>query len=117
MDRIKQNAQHRTSVEGERKLRIVRFLVNKRIRYGVLKDDIIHSLRGNPFVRVKALENSIAFEGSTYRLNEVRLLAPCLPSKLVCLGLNYRRHAEEFKADVPSAPLIFLKPPSSRNRS
>jgi len=41
------------------------------------------------------------------------LLAPCLPSKVVCLGLNYRNHAEEFKLDIPPVPLIFLKPSTS----
>jgi 2-keto-4-pentenoate hydratase/2-oxohepta-3-ene-1,7-dioic acid hydratase in catechol pathway len=43
-------------------------------------------------------------------LKEVRLLAPCVPSKIVCLGINYREHAEEFNSTLPSVPLIFLKP-------
>ena len=38
------------------------------------------------------------------------MLAPCTPSKLVCLGLNYRSHAEEVKIPEPETPLIFLKP-------
>lgn len=38
------------------------------------------------------------------------LLAPVAPSKVVCVGLNYRRHAEEMNLDLPSEPLIFLKP-------
>lgn len=42
-----------------------------------------------------------------------RLLAPLRPSKVVCVGLNYRRHAEEMGKAVPEEPLIFLKPPSS----
>lgn len=46
-------------------------------------------------------------------MNEVKLLAPCLPSKIICLGKNYLSHAEEFNSDVPSVPLIFLKPPTS----
>jgi len=40
----------------------------------------------------------------------VRLLSPCLPSKIVCLGLNYRSHVEETKLPLPTVPLIFLKP-------
>ena len=40
----------------------------------------------------------------------MRLLAPCVPSKLVCIGLNYRAHAVESGLDLPAAPLIFLKP-------
>lgn len=49
-------------------------------------------------------------DGSTYKLDRVRLLAPCLPSKIVCLGLNYRSHVEELKLPMPPVPLIFLKP-------
>ena len=41
------------------------------------------------------------------------LLAPCVPSKIVCVGRNYREHAAELGNDVPTEPLIFLKPPSS----
>ncbi len=46
-------------------------------------------------------------------LAETRLLAPVLPSKIVCMGRNYREHAAELGNDVPSEPLIFFKPPSS----
>lgn len=49
-------------------------------------------------------------DGSKYKLDEVRLLAPCPPSKIVCLGLNYRSHVEELKMPPPAIPLIFLKP-------
>jgi 2-keto-4-pentenoate hydratase/2-oxohepta-3-ene-1,7-dioic acid hydratase in catechol pathway len=47
------------------------------------------------------------------RLDEVRLLAPCVPSKVVAIGLNYRDHAEEMKVPLPEEPLLFLKPSSS----
>ena len=41
---------------------------------------------------------------------EAVLLAPTAPSKVVCIGLNYRRHAEEMNKPLPSSPLMFLKP-------
>src|SRR2546427_3606993 len=41
------------------------------------------------------------------------LLAPVRPSKIVCVGRNYREHAAELGHDVPVEPLIFLKPPSA----
>lgn len=47
-----------------------------------------------------------AFDGA-------RLLAPVVPSKVVCIGLNYRRHADEMGKAVPSEPLMFLKPSTS----
>jgi len=46
-------------------------------------------------------------------LSIARLLPPCQPSKIVCLGLNYRDHAEEMGFAIPAEPILFLKPPSS----
>jgi 2-keto-4-pentenoate hydratase/2-oxohepta-3-ene-1,7-dioic acid hydratase in catechol pathway len=46
-------------------------------------------------------------------LSAVRLLAPSEPSKIVCVGRNYREHAKELNHPIPSEPLFFLKPPSS----
>ncbi len=46
-------------------------------------------------------------------LEQATLLAPVEPTKIVCIGRNYREHAAEFGHDVPTEPLIFLKPPSS----
>jgi 2-keto-4-pentenoate hydratase/2-oxohepta-3-ene-1,7-dioic acid hydratase in catechol pathway len=46
-------------------------------------------------------------------LAEAELLAPVYPSKIVCVGRNYREHAAELGNEVPTEPLIFLKPPSS----
>lgn len=84
-------------------MRIVRFRTGGKIKYGVVEDGIIRGMRGSPFVRT-------TYDGSTYAIDEVKLLAPCTPSKIVCLGLNYRRHAEETRLAIPQVPLIFLKP-------
>ncbi len=46
-------------------------------------------------------------------LSAVRLLAPVEPSKIVCVGRNYREHAKELNHPIPTEPLFFLKPPSS----
>jgi 2-keto-4-pentenoate hydratase/2-oxohepta-3-ene-1,7-dioic acid hydratase in catechol pathway len=47
------------------------------------------------------------------RLSEVTLLAPVSPSKIVCVGRNYREHAAELGNKMPEEPLLFLKPSSS----
>ncbi|MGE5487152.1 MAG: fumarylacetoacetate hydrolase family protein [bacterium] len=52
-------------------------------------------------------------EGVSYPLSQVRLLPPCSPSKIVCVGKNYLDHAAEFGDKPPEEPLIFLKPPSA----
>jgi 2-keto-4-pentenoate hydratase/2-oxohepta-3-ene-1,7-dioic acid hydratase in catechol pathway len=45
--------------------------------------------------------------------DEARTLAPVAPSKIVCVGRNYREHAAELGNEVPAEPLLFLKPPSA----
>ncbi len=46
-------------------------------------------------------------------LNDVKLLAPVHPGKIICIGRNYVAHAREHAVEVPEVPLIFLKPSSS----
>lgn len=52
--------------------------------------------------------------GKSYSFNEIRFLAPCLPSKIVAIGLNYRDHITEFgRTEIPTEPVLFLKAPSA----
>ncbi len=51
--------------------------------------------------------------GRTYRLEDIDVLPPARPTKLVCIGLNYRDHAEETGKEIPDRPKLFLKPPNS----
>ncbi len=51
--------------------------------------------------------------GERIKLSEVRLLAPCAPTKVVAVGINYRDHAGEMGHDLPEEPVIFLKPSTS----
>ncbi|MCX8206872.1 MAG: fumarylacetoacetate hydrolase family protein, partial [Methanothrix sp.] len=52
-------------------------------------------------------------DGISYELQDVKLLPPSVPTKVVCVGLNYVEHARELKMDLPYEPIIFLKPPSA----
>jgi 2-keto-4-pentenoate hydratase/2-oxohepta-3-ene-1,7-dioic acid hydratase in catechol pathway len=58
-------------------------------------------------------ENGIISGGEVLELEEVFLLPPCQPTKIVCVGLNYTKHAEELKMPLPEEPILFLKPPSA----
>lgn len=75
-------------------------------RYGWVLDNKVGEISGNIFGRYgrKEAETSLA---------EIRLLAPCEPSKIVCVGRNYVEHAREMGNETPKVPLIFMKPPSS----
>jgi 2-keto-4-pentenoate hydratase/2-oxohepta-3-ene-1,7-dioic acid hydratase in catechol pathway len=46
-------------------------------------------------------------------VSSVKLLAPWLPGKIICIGRNYADHAREHNVEVPDVPLLFMKPPSS----
>ncbi|MEO8027856.1 MAG: fumarylacetoacetate hydrolase family protein [Bryobacteraceae bacterium] len=52
-------------------------------------------------------------DASAVDLSTVRLLPPCAPTKIVCVGRNYAEHAKELGNEAPTEPLIFLKPPST----
>jgi 2-keto-4-pentenoate hydratase/2-oxohepta-3-ene-1,7-dioic acid hydratase in catechol pathway len=89
---------------------VARFSANDTVKFGIVEKTSVRGLKYSPF---STLGSSLETDGSTFKLDDVRLLAPCVPSKLVCLGLNYRAHAAESKAELPKNPLIFLKPPSA----
>jgi 2-keto-4-pentenoate hydratase/2-oxohepta-3-ene-1,7-dioic acid hydratase in catechol pathway len=86
-------------------MRLVRFRYGDRIATGAIDQgaDDIRVLQGTFF------EDPLP-TGEQVPLADVRLLAPVLPSKLVCVGKNYAAHAAEFGSDVPEEPLLFLKP-------
>ncbi len=59
--------------------------------------------------------SDIVADGKRRPLDGVRLLAPCTPSKIIGVGRNYADHAAEMGNELPKAPLLFFKPPSSVN--
>ncbi|MEF8826443.1 MAG: fumarylacetoacetate hydrolase family protein [Halapricum sp.] len=58
-------------------------------------------------------DDHVHFGDDAYDLEEVDVLAPAEPTKIICVGRNYARHAEERGEDVPDRPLLFLKPPNA----
>ncbi|HEX74117.1 MAG TPA: fumarylacetoacetate hydrolase family protein [Dehalococcoidia bacterium] len=84
-------------------MKIVRFAIDNKVRYGILKGESIQAIEDKPYRYLKPSDDY-------YQLSQVKLLPPCTPSKIVALGLNYHSHAKEVNARIPNAPLIFLKP-------
>jgi len=58
-------------------------------------------------------DGEVQFGDQQYAMSEVDVLAPCEPTKIVCVGLNYADHAAERDKEVPDRPLLFLKPPNT----
>src|SRR5512147_1993461 len=87
-------------------MRLVRFLAKGSPAYGILNDNEVIELGGDGYA-------SLSSRRAVHRAAEVRLLAPCVPTKIVAVGLNYRDHARELGMAVPDDPILFLKPPTS----
>jgi 2-keto-4-pentenoate hydratase/2-oxohepta-3-ene-1,7-dioic acid hydratase in catechol pathway len=64
----------------------------------------------NNWQDVEYMENQMI---ATYSLENIIFAPPVTPSKIICIGLNYKDHAEELDMEIPDEPKIFLKPPSS----
>ncbi len=84
-------------------MRIARFWLNDEARFGVVDGPELRILEGHPLV-------AIEYTGERVAIKDVKLLAPVVPSKIVCIGKNYAAHAAEIGEEVPDEPLIFFKP-------
>jgi 2-keto-4-pentenoate hydratase/2-oxohepta-3-ene-1,7-dioic acid hydratase in catechol pathway len=84
-------------------MRFARFLAENVVRYGRIEGEELVELDGPPY-------GTAARTGRRFPLAGVRLLAPTLPGKVVCLGLNYRDHARELGMALPAEPCLFMKP-------
>ena len=79
--------------------------------WGVLEDREGQLFVIASFTSPDNLESAVSI--APVALSSLTLLAPVTPSKIVCVGRNYRDHAKELGNDVPAEPLLFYKPPSS----
>lgn len=87
-------------------MKIIRFWDGNKVSYGSLENDMVRLIEGDLYSEYTFTNKSLAF-------NEVQLLAPCEPTKIICIGLNYYDHAKEMNLPIPKEPIVFLKPPSS----
>jgi 2-keto-4-pentenoate hydratase/2-oxohepta-3-ene-1,7-dioic acid hydratase in catechol pathway len=87
-------------------MKLLRFTADGQVYYGAVEQRQIRELVGNPF-------GSLRLGPRSFQLEDVTLLPPCEPSKIVAVGVNYRAHAQEMGHRLPEEPLLFLKPPSS----
>lgn len=86
-------------------MRYIRFQKNNEVKYGMVEE--------NDTIIELTADFLSAPTKNRYHCTEVKLLAPCQPSKIVAVGLNYRDHAKELNMSIPEEPILFLKPSTS----
>lgn len=70
--------------------------------WGVVKGDEVLTLSKPPY-------DGVDYDGGKLPLSQCKLLAPCTPTKIVCVGKNYADHAKEMGSETPDFPILFLK--------
>jgi 2-keto-4-pentenoate hydratase/2-oxohepta-3-ene-1,7-dioic acid hydratase in catechol pathway len=84
-------------------MKFARFEAKGAISYGLVEDSAVYRIEGDIFGEYKVTEEKFGLE-------DIKLLAPCIPSKIVAVGVNYRDHANEMKLELPEDPVLFIKP-------
>jgi len=88
-------------------MRVARFSLNGEPKFGIVDGPELVVLKGHPLVQ------GYDTTGERVPLKEVKLLAPTIPSKIVCIGKNYADHVAEMGREVNPEPTIFFKPSSA----
>lgn len=84
-------------------MKYVRILLkDHKSAWGVLDGETVRTLSAAPY-------EGISYDGGTLPLKDCKLLAPCEPTKVVCVGKNYFDHVKEFGGPVPEKPILFIK--------
>ncbi len=99
-------------------MKYCRFQQNSQAQYGLVesvagRDAIVRILLTAPEEADGDMESLRTRRIEPLALDEATLLPPVRPSKIVCVGRNYREHAAELGNEVPTEPLLFFKPPSA----
>lgn len=84
-------------------MKIVSFQLNGNVSYGVIENNEIMLIEGDIFGDFVVTDTRVS-------LDEIKILPPVVPSKAVCIGLNYHDHIEETNSKVPDRPVVFIKP-------
>jgi 2-keto-4-pentenoate hydratase/2-oxohepta-3-ene-1,7-dioic acid hydratase in catechol pathway len=87
-------------------VKIIRYQTPTGSEFGIVEGEAVYRADGSHAIGFRRGE-------PVGELSQVTLLSPCQPTKIVAVGRNYAAHAAEHGDEVPSQPLIFLKPPSA----
>ncbi|MDI6602021.1 MAG: fumarylacetoacetate hydrolase family protein [Thermoanaerobacteraceae bacterium] len=87
-------------------MKIGRFMEMDKIFYGVVEGESVYSIEGDIFSKYHKTDTK-------RQLKNLKILTPIVITKAVCVGVNYKSHSEEMNHQLPSDPLLFIKPSSA----
>lgn len=91
---------------------------DSRIKSGFLDDDKVVELEGDVLDYFdKSINTILESMLESHSLDDVDIESPVEPSKIVCIGLNYKDHAAELNLELPESPVIFIKPSTTVNKT
>jgi 2-keto-4-pentenoate hydratase/2-oxohepta-3-ene-1,7-dioic acid hydratase in catechol pathway len=94
-------------------MKIIQFVKDRKEKTGLIEDNHVIGLSCSTIDAINSSSIEKFKEDLVYKIEDIRIKEPVLPSKIVCVGLNYRDHAAELKMEIPDEPIIFIKPPTS----
>ncbi len=87
-------------------MKFIRYKIKSGIRYGQVCEGHVLEIEGDIFSKYQVTETKHA-------LCDLKILSPCVPTKIIAIGLNYRSHAAELGMALPEDPMVFMKPPTA----
>lgn len=94
-------------------MKIIQFLRDGKEKTGLLENKQVTELTCSTIEAINLASIQKFKKTHVYSLDDIKINPPVSPSKIVCVGLNYRDHAAELNMDLPEEPIIFLKPPTA----
>ncbi len=92
-------------------MKFLRFEYDNKIKNGYYDGEKVVELKKDILTYFKKnLEDITKDFQKSYSIDEINIIKPVEPSKIICIGLNYKDHAEEMNLELPESPVIFIKP-------
>jgi 2-keto-4-pentenoate hydratase/2-oxohepta-3-ene-1,7-dioic acid hydratase in catechol pathway len=91
-------------------MKLFDFISDLEPKIGILYDEKLIEINSSMIDALNSVNIDDIKKLNTYELEDVRICPPVKPSKIVCVGLNYTDHAKELDMELPSEPIIFIKP-------
>lgn len=94
-------------------MKVIKFLKSAQEKTGLIEDNQITELSCSIIEAINAKNIDKFKKNKFYGVKDIKIKPPVLPSKIVCIGLNYKDHAAELNMELPDEPVIFIKPPTA----